>query len=257
MVKPVFAVNFDDAQRFCTSKGAGWGLTPFILRMAIALYCRKQDFLPHGNNKNGKDYCFPEEKGIPAGDGLTLCGSGPATWAHDGTANGIRDLNGNLNEWDSGMRLMNGEIQVISMESLLKPHVNLSSDSPLWQAIDEKGMYVEPGTPGTLKFDVPDNGIRLTRTIKAHGIGNCAFSSVQSEQGLQTPQIIRLLGLYPEEGRNGYGLGWRWVQTDGEALPLCGGANRADDHAGVFFMGATYPRTKDYALTGFRACYHE
>ena len=67
--------------------------------------------------------------------------------------------------------------------------------------------------------------------------------------------MTRLLGLYPEDNREGYGLGWRWITTYGEATPLCGGANRADDHAGVFFVGATYPRTKNYNLTGFRLIY--
>ena len=53
----------------------------------------------------------------------------------------------------------------------------------------------------------------------------------------------------------GLSLGWRWIYTDGETIPLCGGAYRADDHAGVFFAGMTYPRTKNYELTGFRVVY--
>ena len=47
-------------------------------------------------------------------------------------------------------------------------------------------------------------------------------------------------------------LGWRWISTSGEKMPLSGGANRADDHAGIFFVGTTYPRTQNYNLTSFR-----
>jgi hypothetical protein len=256
MAEPLYGVNFDEARRLCSQKGSGWYLTPFALRMAVALSCRRRGFLPHGNNFKGQEYLNPEEKGIPIGNGQTLCGSGPAAWSHDGTANGIRDLNGNLNEWDSGLRLMNGEIQLIPMGDLLKPEADLSLNSPLWRAMDETGELVAPGTPGTLKYDAPDGRVRLTRTITVNGVGNCAFADIQAETGWEPPEAARLLGLFPEASRDGYGTGWRWITTEGEAFPLCGGGYWANDHAGVFFVGATYPRTKDYALTGFRACYH-
>ena len=206
-------------------------------------------------NNRGTDFCFPEEHGLPAEDGLTLCGSGPVAWAHNGTANGLYDLNGNLNEWDGGFRLIEGEIQIIPVEALLAPDADVSPQSPLWCALDEAGTLVAPGTPGTLKYDAPNGSIRLTRTIQHHGTGNCAFADIQIEPGLTPPSIAFLLGLCPQEDRTGYGLGWRWISTKGESLPLCGGAYRADDHAGVFFVGATYPRTKDYALTGLRTIY--
>jgi len=257
MGKPIYSVNYDEAQRLCSQKGSGWSLTPFALRMAIALFCRRNGFLPHGNNVNGHDFFHPEEKGIPVGNGQTLCGSGPATWTHDGTPNGLCDLNGNLNEWDIGLRLLDGEIQFIPMNVLLQANVDLGLNSPLWQALDETGAFVPPGMTGTLKYDAPDGHIRLTRTCEYPGIGNCAFADLQIEANLEPPQIAKLLGLYPESDRSGYGLGWRWISTYGEVLPLCGGGFRADDHAGVFFVGATYPRTKDYNLTGFRVCYHD
>jgi hypothetical protein len=257
MVKPRNGVSFDEARRLCNEKGPGWCLMPFALRMAIALSCRKHGFLPHGNNSKGQEYLHPEEKGLPVDDGQTLCGSGPAAWSHNGTANGIRDLNGNLNEWDAGFRLMNGEIQLIPICDLFKPEADLSLDSPLWKAMDETGELVPPGSPETLKYDAQDGGVRLTRTIKTHGVGNCAYAQIQAESGLEPPEAARMFGLCPEALRDGYGNGWRWIATEGEVLPLCGGGYWANDHAGVFFVGTTYPRTKDYALTGFRACYHD
>lgn len=253
--RPIYALTLDEAIDYCRRKGKGWHVTPFALRMAVALRCRKLGFLPHGNSNRGRNYLFPQEEGLANSDGLVLCGSGPASWAHDGTPDGIYDLAGNLNEWDTGCRLMNGEIQVIPAEALLKDDTDLGPESPLWRAISQTGAYVAPGSPETLKYDAPDGSVRLTRNMQFPGIGNSAFSDIQAEAGLHPPLIARLLGLYPEDTRDRYELGWRWINTCGETMPLCGGAYRADDHAGVFFVGMTYPRTKNYELTGFRAIY--
>jgi hypothetical protein len=254
---PAYGMDLDTVQALCRRKGKGWSVTPFALRMAIALRCRILGFLPCGNNNLGRDYFHPSQEGIPVGSGRTLCGSGPADWAHDGTANGVYDLNGNLNEWDVGFRLMNGEIQLITMDRLLAPSADDGPESPLWRAIDETGALVAPGTAGTLKYDAPGGHIRLARTVHTFGIGNCAFADMTAEPGLQPPAFLRLMGLYPEEDREGYGLGWRWISNRGEAMPLCGGANRALNHAGVFFVGASYPRAKNYELTGFRMIYRD
>lgn len=253
--KPIHGLTLDEAAAYCRRKGKGWHLMPFALQMALALRCRRRGFLPHGNSQSGRCYTHPQEKGIDAGGGRVLCGSGPAAWADDGTPDGIYDLCGNLNEWNTGFRLMDGEIQIIPAEALLAPDADLGPDSPLWRAISETGALVKPGAAGTLKYDADGGHIRLTRSIGCPGIGNSAFKDIRTEPGLTPPALARLLGLYPEEDREGYELGWRWISTTGEMMPLCGGASRADDHAGVFFMGATYPRTKNYDLTGFRAIY--
>ena len=255
MSMPMYGLSFDQAVQHCRRKGKNWYLMPFALRMAIALRCRRQGFLPHGNSRDGRSYLFPGETGLTDGGSLAFCGSGPVTWAHDGTADGIYDLNGNLNEWDAGLRLMNGEIQIIPADALFTPDADLGLTSPLWKAVLETGALADPGTPGTLKYDAPQGHIRLTRSLLHPGLGNDALKDITAEPGLTPPMLLRLLGLYPEDTRDGYELGWRWIYTDGETIPLCGGAYRADDHAGVFFAGMTYPRTKNYELTGFRVVY--
>jgi len=255
MARPKNRVGYDESIQLCRSKGPGWGLMPFQLRMAIALYCRKQGFLPNGNNARGQDFFHPDEKGIPADEGLTLTGSGPKSWAHNQTSNGIYDLNGNLNEWDAGFRLFNGEIQLVTMDDLFAANGGADELKQGWQAVDAKGRLVQPGSGETLKYDVPQGSIRLTQKIETEGIGNCAFADMQSAAGLDVPLIMQSLGLYPQEDRLGYGQGWRWISTSGEAMPLCGGAYKAEDHAGIFFAGITYPRTQNYPLTGFRSIY--
>ena len=45
---------------------------------------------------------------MASGTARTLTGSGGKTWAHDGTDSGIHDLVGNVREWVSGMKLVDG-----------------------------------------------------------------------------------------------------------------------------------------------------
>lgn len=255
MVRPHNALDFGRAYALCGVKGEGWGLMPFALRMAIALWCRRQGLEPHGNTDGGRCYFHLEEQGEPAGDGMTRTGSGPVTWSHDRTPSGIYDLVGNINEWDAGLRLLNGEIQCMETKSLFGPSAGTTPRSAAWRGIHERGQWVAPGADGTLKYDARHGGIRLTRRVRYHGTGNCAFSEIQAQNGLEIPMIARALGLFPPQNREGCGMGWRWISTDGETLPLCGGAHRVVNHAGIFFAGMTKGRMERYELTGFRSVY--
>lgn len=102
MQDPRASITFDTALTYCRNKGDGWGIQPASLWSAIALWCKKNGFQPHGNNSYGKDVTYTWEKGVASyynSDGtIGRCatGSGPATWYHDGTRNGIADMNGNV-----------------------------------------------------------------------------------------------------------------------------------------------------------------
>ncbi len=248
--------TFDEAVERCRAKGANWLPMPFQLRMAIALWCRKKGFLPKGNNNYGHDFMHPEEAGILSGDGLSLTGSGPVEWSHNGRCDGIWDLNGNLNEWDAGFRLMNGEIQFIDMEGLMMPDGDWSSDSPLWRGLNMKGELLLQGKDTALHYTVPEGGIQLTIGGGGkRGIGNCAFEKISAGEGIEISDVIRLLGLFPSTPEYMGNLGWRWVNTEGEVMPLCGGAYGALDHAGIFFAGVTKLRKDNYKLAGVRCIY--
>jgi hypothetical protein len=57
-----------------------------------------------GNNSNGRDYRDPnswEYFGVPdpTRSGRVLTGTGPISWSHNGMANGIFDIVGNVSEW--------------------------------------------------------------------------------------------------------------------------------------------------------------
>ncbi len=66
-------------------------------------------------------------------------------WRHNGKENGIADLSGNVWEWNSGMRIFNGEIQVIADNNASKLAIDLGAASTEWKAINgETGNLVTP-----------------------------------------------------------------------------------------------------------------
>lgn len=67
-----------------------------------------------------------------------LTGSGPVTWAHDHTNAGIMDMKGNVWEWQDGLRLNNGEINIVANNNAaLGEDCDTSANSTLWKAISQ------------------------------------------------------------------------------------------------------------------------
>lgn len=145
---PTVNVSYDNAVMYCQNKGDKWTLMPYSLWAAISLWCRKNNKLPHGNTNNGAYISNAAEKGIISTDESifkrTATGSGPTIWFHNHTLNGIADMVGNVQEWCSGFRLVNGEIQV---------HSSIIDDN--WHAVNYLGDLIEPGSENTLKFNIP------------------------------------------------------------------------------------------------------
>jgi hypothetical protein len=118
---------------------------------AIALLCKSRGFMPRGNNNYGQDTDVASEKGIPSywydssGTkyiGRTLTGSGPLGWVSDGSPFGVADLNGNIYEWTPGLRLNNGEIQILPDNDAADNSKDLSATSVLWRAMLQDGTLV-------------------------------------------------------------------------------------------------------------------
>ena len=157
MKDPATNVNFDQAWNYCKSKGAGWHLMTNAEWAAIALWCKKNGTMPKGNNNYGKD---TYEMNLPQKAAATLLdngktirtatGSGEISWYHDNTYAGIADLNGNVWEWNSGVRLNNGEIQILANNDAADMNISVSNTNAPWKAIMSDGSLVVPGTTGTL-----------------------------------------------------------------------------------------------------------
>lgn len=260
---PKTGVNFDQSVNYCRNKGTGWGLMPYSLWSAIALWCRKNGTMPRGNNNYGSDHGYPHEKGTPTyydsnKIARVATGSGPDTWSHNWMPDGIFDLNGNIWEWCAGMRLVDGEIQIIPYANSMILTTSMAAGSTEWKAIAADGSLVAPGTAGTLKWDVVSGKIQLTKgTITPKDTGNwLPYNNMTLGEGLTAaPELAKALLLYPDEPNGDYGGDYHGVNTSGERLPRCGGLWYSTSSAGVFHVYLSYPRTGAYGTLGFRSAF--
>jgi len=270
MKDPKVYIDFDAALSACRAKGAGWHLQSNALWAAIMGWCYANDTVPGGNTNYGAEYNAAHKKGIPAyidtASGKTYrtaTGSGPASWYHDFTKDGIADLVGNVWEWVAGLRLVNGEIQIIPNGNCMKLDCNMGATSTEWKAIMPDGTLVDPGTAGTLKFDgaTVSSGIRLNTTIANPTSGDTsfsqAFSGLAAADGVNIPQLLYGLGLAPIPGVT-YGNGTVYMRNhEAERLPSRGGGFSSTANAGLPAMGLDYPRSFSGSGVGFRAAFYE
>jgi hypothetical protein len=266
---PRTSLNFDTARTYCRNKGMGWHLQTNALWAAVALWCKANSTQPNGNNNYGQDISAAYEKGIPsmARDSSgrvqrTATGSGPNSWYHDyNSATGIADMNGNAWEWCGGMRLQDGEIQVIPYGGAMKDIYTGEQDiqspaSTLWQAMMPDGTFVAPGTNGTLKWDFASSKITLATTIttQADASRSTNFEALGLASGVTVPQRMKGLALHPDgTGYNGDNV---WMNNSGERLPFRGGSWYSASSAGVFALYLSSPRSSVNTNLGFRAAFY-
>lgn len=262
---PCTHITIDSARTYCRNKGEGWGLQPLSLWSAIALWCKKNGTMPHGNNNYGKDAAYSHEKGIASmaldeqgRTQRTATGSGPATWYHDYTSVGIADMNGNVSEWCDGVRLVKGEIQIIPYANSILATADLSEASSDWKAIKSNGTLVNPGTSGTLKYDYTGGKVTLCTAItsQADETKSTAFQNLAAANGIAVPQIIKELALYPVDA-DGYDNSAFFINNGADERFLHrGGGWSSGSNAGIFSAQLTASRPGSFASIGFRSAYY-
>lgn len=265
MKLPKNYITFDQALAACRKKGNGWHLNQTGVFACLNLLSQKMGTVPHGNTNYGKDYYKPYEKGIqPQGEAnRTLTGSGEPTWYHNHDTSGIADLCGNVWEWTGGLRLMDGEIQIIPYGNCMKLDCDMTAGSTLWKAIMPDGTLVEPGTAGTLKIDGTTssnlagriNTSVTVQTTDSNNIGN-AFKNLVAADGVSIPKLLIALGLFPEESAT-YGGDYFYARNNGERLPLRGSAFYIASDSGPSALGLNNVRSNSNGLIGFRSAFCE
>ena len=267
-VDPSASINFDNFSTYARACGAGHHLMTNAEWSAVALQCYKNDTQPFGNTYYGRSSENPLligrrqdglNPGNTAGTARTLTGSGPVEWRHNRKPSGIADLSGNVWEWSAGMRLMNGEIQVIADNNAALHTIDMSATSAQWKAIDAvTGNLVTPDgngtTTGTVKFA---NSGTADYTINGASFG--AIRNLSTTNPVSAAALARLkaLCLYPviEDTAkfNSDGL-WKTIDA-GERTPFRGGSWNNAANAGVFALHLGYARSNVNTNIGARPAF--
>ena len=194
---PTSNIGMDDAINYCTSKGVGWHLMTRMEWALIIRWCQANGVMPKGNNWYGRHYTESVTKAIPAtkdSSGRTakiLTGTGPMTWNHDQSPSGIADLGGNLWEWNGGVRLFKGEVQVLAGNNAADSAHSQSESSVEWKAIKASdGSLIPPdgngSTPGSVKLDMGTSKITFSTTISRRSDSDAAiaFASIECDSSI-------------------------------------------------------------------------
>lgn len=270
---PKTSVNLDQAISYCTQKGDGWHLMTRAEWAAIALWCKANGCLPKGNNNYGKDASEGGYKAIPApgvnDSGRTarvLTGTGPVSWSHDGTLEGIWDLNGNIWEWNGGSRTVKGELQVLVNNNAADLDHSQAASSAQWKAIDATtGAYITPNGSGTtansIKLDWVSGKITYSATIttQADTSRDCAFASVTcaSSVSAAAQAVLKALAFLPASATaSEYEDDHMWMNNGADERAFySGGYWDNGAHAGLFALDGDDPRSNSNWLLGFRSAY--
>ena len=154
------------------------------------------------------------------------------------------------------MRIVNGEIQIIPTGSVIKLDCNMGANSTEWKAIKPDGSVVEPGTEGTLHYNVVSGKIVIDTKTDSTTSNNIAFNDLAAASGVQIPQLAIAAGVIKDSANTWATPGHRqYLNTEGERLPYRGSCFYNAGYGGVASLHLNYSRTNSYDGIGFRSAY--
>lgn len=259
---PSASANFDTFLTYARACGAGWGLATHMDYNGLALWCKKNGFIPRGNTNYGRSSDATYETGV-RGDGAlpgvtsgtarTLTGSGPAAWRHNNSHAGISDLVGNVWEWAPGFRLVAGELQVIANNDAAMSTIDLTATSASWKAIDgATGLLVAPGSANTVK--IAASGTANYTLVLASG-GQLQAMTNPGAVPVSAAALItlKLYGAYPvATDLSGDGF---WYNVADERVAVRGGNWGSGALAGLFAVAVGGLRSDSLTGVGGRPAF--
>lgn len=211
---PTTGITQAESVQAARFSGAGFHVMTNAEWAALQCLSFKNKTYPKGNNYYGLDstditrYGTRVDGGTPGvsgSKGVIYSGSGPSEFRHDLQYNGISDLNGNVAEMVTGLRCVNGELQIIFDNSAASTDFSLSPTGSAWRAISGlDGSSLTPNglgtTPNSIRLAGSGAGTTQDYTLS---IVEGAFSTDKILNSTSRPvttaalNVLRSLGLYP------------------------------------------------------------
>ena len=244
--KAANSIDFDTASGLCRSKGPGWHL----MTNAEWEYLHNESIeggtLPHGNTERGSYYFDKSESGEKYDYGHTLTGSGPVTWTHTHTPDGVCDLCGDNWEMVAGLRLRKGAIEYIKDNDAAV--VDLSPDSEAWQT-------AKTAAGETIYLDATNGGVTVTTEAPEEDWNGCRFTDLEIKLE-EMPEILQQLGIVPQNVEEEMAC----IYADSgeeEAVPFRGSGFDSTSYGGLGALYLDNARSFVYNSVGFRSAYVE
>lgn len=244
-MKPATDIAMEDFAQACFSKGEGWHCLTAAEWGLLANTSLKLGTLPHGNTNYGKWHGDESEAGESANcGGMTLTGTGPATWTHDHTATGVHDLCGNIWEFCRGMRIVNGALQAAENNDAAMPETDLSENGTGWKPIvDNEGKAI--------RVSVVNDKIRFTTEEE---IGHDYTGNRWGEVAMECKSDeLKALAFFAGE-KDPYCF---VDSTEGEYILLRGGDWSNGSSAGLFYSNLRRPRSYARGALGGRSAFYK
>lgn len=249
---PCVFVTIAQARAACREKGAGWHLMTNSEWAAVALLSHKGGTLPRGNNDSGKDYRFPEQRGTLSANppcpkegkpARVLTGSGPDAWSHDGTPDGIYDLNGNVWEWVDGVEAENCRLRFAGSDGAL-------------QGINAQGALCSTSATGCLAFAQGQNGLVITGAPapQTEELIMSNYTAVSADVEENAAWALKSQALLPED--TCYDEDIIAINTTGRYHAIRGGYWVNREAAGIFTLAFILGKDENYYDVGFRCAYY-
>ena len=270
---PANTITLDSAMSACAAKGTGHHCMTNAEWAYLTLRAMREGFQPRGNDNYGVSYQDSTEKGVasyvyssaPRQIGRCRTGMGPLSWNIDGTPFSPADMRGNVNEWITGRRINEGEIQVLADNNAANSANSQALASALWKAFLQDGSLVAPLTADTLKLDyvtVPPAGgtaaFRLNIAIEnvapdASAYGVNSFATLAAKAGVAIPDILKHLLIMPCASAP---LGTQYMRNIGERFGVAGGSWGNTSLAGLGYLYSNNERSDSNNSIGFRPAFY-